>query len=93
MNYERISIEIKDASGLYSTEWRFWLNYPALVFDSYVEWSRPTKRHKFVCGDHWDRIEKRRGNIPRPSLPENVIAEALRIARDAIQVPLTGESK
>lgn len=77
MSYSNIEIEVKDESGLFIATWRFWVDYPDVIFNAYTEWSRPTKRHKFVRGAHWNRIEKRTGSLQRPVVPESIKAEAL----------------
>lgn len=82
MGSNRYEIIREAADGLSRSVWIFWYfdNRHALVLDSYVELSRPSRRHKYtISGKHYERLSHRDGancGSKECPLPEDVVNEA-----------------
>ena len=82
---------IKNQQDLSYTEYCFWIYEYTIRLDSYIEYTRATKRHKWVINNHWERVSYKRGNIPKPSdIPKEYFAEALQ--KYVAEVSIIGES-
>jgi hypothetical protein len=77
---ETIEIEDTAKDGLSQTRYRFWVNYPRIIFESCCMEKRATKRHKFVIGPRWGRLDRRGNTMLKPTVPDYIQAEALSIA-------------
>ncbi len=73
-----ITIERENDTRLKSTLWRFYYmeRTHTLVLDVYSELARPTRRHKYVSGLQYVRLDSRNSNCPAPPIPEDVETDA-----------------
>lgn len=70
----------ESGDGLTRTTWGFWLDDWTLVFDSYEEDARETKRHKWRPIRMWSRIGVYPHGVlrvPRPALTANLGTRAI----------------
>jgi hypothetical protein len=79
MSHDRVNFTDTDADQLRRVTWAFWFHERALVVDSYIIESRPTKRHNFKIARAYFRLPVGMGAL----LDSEKIAEA--------DVPLTDE--
>ena len=82
----RVEIIREDRDGLSRKVYTYWLSeWLELQLDCYAEQSRETKRHKYRLTANWLRLMRRDCKIKeKPAVPDDVIAEALALARSAI---------
>ena len=85
-----IKLEYFSESGLESVEYSFWFDDYTLWLESYIEYSRPTKRHSFKPTRSYYRIDKRHTNmtVEEVNLAEDVKQDAVKKVIEQLQVKL-----
>lgn len=86
----RVTVAV-DISDLERVVWEFYYYvYEGAVLDAWEHQTRKTKRHKFRASQ-WGKTAWERGSrderfdrIPRPDVPDDVKAEALRKFRESV---------
>jgi hypothetical protein len=92
-----VSVERINSDGLSRVVWGFWIDWKYssevdVVFDTYVEEERRTKRHKWETKRMWARLGLHHASplqkLPMPELPEDIKKEVVENIVKTIRIVL-----
>lgn len=69
MSINGLRLESEGQDGLWGQTWGFTLLGDKLILNYYTTWRRPSKRHKPVRQEHWDRLNSRESNLKQADIP------------------------